>query len=72
MDSQSNDREGEKRQIAIGIVGPGLIGKTLLSQLAQQVIILIVMNTNNWMPCPHVSLYRLATQLNPCVLMTDV
>lgn len=47
MDSQSNDREGEKRQIAIGIVGPGLIGNTLLSQLAQQVIILIVMNTKN-------------------------
>ncbi|EIE19690.1 homoserine dehydrogenase [Coccomyxa subellipsoidea C-169] len=33
---ESIDHNGEKRQVAIGIVGPGLIGKTLLSQLALQ------------------------------------
>jgi homoserine dehydrogenase len=31
------DETGAKKLIAVGIVGPGLIGKTLLSQLADQV-----------------------------------
>ena len=29
--------EADRRAIAIGMVGPGLVGKTLLAQLAEQV-----------------------------------
>ena len=28
--------EADRRAIAIGIVGPGLVGKTLIAQLAEQ------------------------------------
>ena len=29
--------EADRRALAIGIVGPGLVGKTLIAQLAEQV-----------------------------------
>lgn len=34
----NNDPKRNSLPIAIGVVGPGLIGKTLLSQLAEQVL----------------------------------